>query len=131
MHLVGKGEIVQKAQIPTTTTAEPIIEDPRLALKENETLWTPEAMTIPPETSTTTTETLTTTTTEALTTIAIEALTTTTETTSEVLHMLAFKTPRKLENGTLVDVYEPVSLPEFIFKIPLTTEKSSKENEIE
>jgi hypothetical protein len=51
MKLVGKSDIIEKAQTPTT--AAPIDENPRFVLKENETLWVPEALTIPPETNTT------------------------------------------------------------------------------
>jgi hypothetical protein len=51
LKLIGKGEVLEKL---TTTTSAPIEDDPRLMLKENETLWIPEALTIAPEPSTTT-----------------------------------------------------------------------------
>lgn len=50
LHLAGKSDVLVK---PPTTTVEPPTEDPRLALKDDETPWIPEALTIPPETTTT------------------------------------------------------------------------------
>ncbi|CRL03837.1 CLUMA_CG016764, isoform A [Clunio marinus] len=58
MKIIGKEEELEK--ITTTTTTTTTTDDPRLALKEDDKLWAPEAMTIPPETTpaptTTTTE---------------------------------------------------------------------------
>ena len=51
MRLVGKSDLVEKAQTATTTVS-PIEDIPRFVLKENETMWIPEALTIPPETTT-------------------------------------------------------------------------------
>lgn len=54
MKMIGKSDILKKAQA-TTTTSSPIEESPRYVLKENETLWLPEALTIPPDSNLTTT----------------------------------------------------------------------------
>jgi hypothetical protein len=51
MKLIGKSDVVEKAR--ATTTPSPIEESPRFILKENETMWVPEALTIPPETNST------------------------------------------------------------------------------
>lgn len=47
LKLIGKGDSVEKK----TTTPAPVEDDPRFLLKENETAWIPEALTIPPETT--------------------------------------------------------------------------------
>ena len=53
MKISGKSDIVEKVRTSSTTTApEPI--GSRFLLNENETLWVPEALTIPPETTSTT-----------------------------------------------------------------------------
>jgi hypothetical protein len=51
MKLIGKSDVVKKAQTATTTLA-PIDKSPRFVLAENETAWVPEALTIPPENTT-------------------------------------------------------------------------------
>lgn len=108
LKLVGKGEVVEKV---TTTTMTPIEEDPRFGLKDNETLWVPEALTIPPET--------------------------TEQPVTEEPYMLAMKMPKVYPNGTwgtedkildnfLQDLYKRSdSLPEYIIKVPVTTVSSS------
>ncbi|CRL03836.1 CLUMA_CG016757, isoform A [Clunio marinus] len=50
MKIIGKEEALKK--ITTTSTTTTTTDDPRLALKEDDKLWAPEAMTIPPTTTT-------------------------------------------------------------------------------
>jgi hypothetical protein len=52
LKLINRSDILEKS-----TATKPPIEDPRLGLKENETPWIPEALTIPYKTTKTTTAT--------------------------------------------------------------------------
>lgn len=51
LKLIGKGHVMEKV----TTTASPLDDVPLLVIRDNETAWVPEALTIPPEPTTTTT----------------------------------------------------------------------------
>lgn len=119
VKLVGNGHILDTTtSAPTTTTALPIDDDdPRLQLSGNQTPWVPEALTIPPETTT---------------------ATATTTTTTETPFIFGRISVKQLENGSFIDEIKPVEddkqdvfrmmwgksevLPPFVVKIPITTE---------
>jgi len=115
LKLIGKSEALEKQ----TTTASPIEEDPRLlaAAERNETVWIPEAITIPPETNATTT--------------------------TEAPFNFGVPLPRQLANGTFVndtiilpdslkDLFNQndsmgIAIPDMVVKIPITTVSSADE----
>jgi len=125
LKMIGKGDVLEKKE--TTTISVPIEEDPRLSFKDtsqaNGTLWIPEALTIPPETTT-----------EEITTLPPT-------TTTEAPFMWAMKVPFQHENGTYGIRYQPMensyqdalqrfgmSMPDYIAKIPITTTENPKGN---
>lgn len=125
MKLIGKSDALKTTtEIPTTTTTT---QTPILA-------WVPEALTIPPETTTVETTTLDfnaqmekmikelenrlgtvpfkeSTTESSTLQPAFESSTASAEATTEAPFFLAFRIPRQLENGTFVTVNEPIPEP--------------------
>jgi len=119
LNMIGEGDSLKKK----TTTPAPLDDVPLLEMGANDTNWIPEALTMPPETTT---------------------ASTTSTTTTEAPFMYAMKVPYQMENGTWGNRYEKMDnfyidtlskyggkIPDYLEKVPITTENTMKLKETE